>query len=196
MGHLAWRYCQLTHAARAPNDALWLRRFILVSNHLPIRATKREEAGGWEFEWDEDALIYQAQVLRCAVFRHQPARLRMLGVRRMWYGAELLHAPQEGIEDAEVMYVGCLPVELDPDEQDVRSAAQCLATFACISGAPEVLAHGYRWLICRASKSSCPTQSARPRAHLFIGMSAVLCRRLRWSYMRNSTVVWSSWGQT
>ena len=27
---------------------------------------------------------------------------------------------QDGIEDMEVMYVGCLPVELDPDEQDVR----------------------------------------------------------------------------
>ncbi len=37
-------------------------RIILVSNHLPIRATKREETGSWEFEWDEDALIYQAQV--------------------------------------------------------------------------------------------------------------------------------------
>lgn len=37
-------------------------RFILVSNHLPIRATKREETDSWEFEWDEDALIYQAQV--------------------------------------------------------------------------------------------------------------------------------------
>jgi hypothetical protein len=28
---------------------------------------------------------------------------------------------QDGIEDMELMYVGCLPVELDPDEQDVRS---------------------------------------------------------------------------
>jgi hypothetical protein len=36
-------------------------RIILVSNHLPIRASKREETGSWEFEWDEDALIYQAQ---------------------------------------------------------------------------------------------------------------------------------------
>ncbi len=27
---------------------------------------------------------------------------------------------QDGIEDMELMYVGCLPVELDPDEQDVR----------------------------------------------------------------------------
>ena len=39
-----------------------LCRCILVSNHLPIRATKQEETGTWEFEWDEDALIYQAQV--------------------------------------------------------------------------------------------------------------------------------------
>ena len=36
-----------------------------MSNHLPIRATKREETGSWEFEWDEDALIYQAQVGCC-----------------------------------------------------------------------------------------------------------------------------------
>ena len=28
---------------------------------------------------------------------------------------------QDGIDDMELMYVGCLPVELDPDEQDVRS---------------------------------------------------------------------------
>ncbi len=41
--------------------AAFLRRIILVSNHLPIRATKREETASWEFEWDEDALIYQAQ---------------------------------------------------------------------------------------------------------------------------------------
>jgi hypothetical protein len=31
---------------------------------------------------------------------------------------------QEGIEDAEVMYVGCLPMELEPDEQDVRAMQQ------------------------------------------------------------------------
>ncbi len=33
-----------------------------MSNHLPIRAKKDEDTGSWEFEWDEDALIYQAQV--------------------------------------------------------------------------------------------------------------------------------------
>lgn len=26
---------------------------------------------------------------------------------------------QDGLEDVDIMYVGCLPVELDPDEQDV-----------------------------------------------------------------------------
>ena len=28
---------------------------------------------------------------------------------------------QDGLEDVEIMYVGCLPVELDPDEQDVSA---------------------------------------------------------------------------
>ena len=45
-----------------PPESFLGHRIILVSNHLPIRATKREETGSWEFEWDEDALIYQAQV--------------------------------------------------------------------------------------------------------------------------------------
>ena len=30
-------------------------RFIFVSNHLPVRCARGET--GWEFEWDEDALI-------------------------------------------------------------------------------------------------------------------------------------------
>ncbi len=33
-----------------------------MSNHLPLRVKK--SAAGWEFEWDEDALVAQAQVLR------------------------------------------------------------------------------------------------------------------------------------
>lgn len=35
-------------------------RFIFVSNHLPVRCARGET--GWEFEWDEDALIAQAKV--------------------------------------------------------------------------------------------------------------------------------------
>ena len=37
-------------------------RFIIVANHLPIRASKDPQLKSWSFEWDEDALISQAQV--------------------------------------------------------------------------------------------------------------------------------------
>lgn len=37
-------------------------RLIIVSNVLPIRGKK--EAHGWEFEWDQDALVAQAKVSR------------------------------------------------------------------------------------------------------------------------------------
>ena len=33
-----------------------------MSNHLPIKVTKGE-VEPWDFEWDEDALIAQAQVI-------------------------------------------------------------------------------------------------------------------------------------
>ncbi|KAK9815725.1 hypothetical protein WJX72_008591 [[Myrmecia] bisecta] len=36
-------------------------RFILVSNHLPLRMTRSRDNTGWDFELDEDALIAQAQ---------------------------------------------------------------------------------------------------------------------------------------
>ena len=35
---------------------------------------------------------------------------------------EIMCLVQDGIEDMEVMFVGCLPVELDPDDQDVRKS--------------------------------------------------------------------------
>jgi uncharacterized membrane protein YgcG len=35
-------------------------RLIIVSNVLPIRA--KREPDGWQFEWDEDALVAQAKV--------------------------------------------------------------------------------------------------------------------------------------
>lgn len=41
---------------------MWVRRIIFVSNHLPIRVKKESEAGGYAFEFDEDALIAQAKV--------------------------------------------------------------------------------------------------------------------------------------
>ncbi|MEW5315842.1 MAG: hypothetical protein WDW38_007244 [Sanguina aurantia] len=36
-----------------------LSRLIIVSNHLPVRIKRAPE--GWEFEWDEDALVAQAK---------------------------------------------------------------------------------------------------------------------------------------
>lgn len=35
-------------------------RLMIVSNVLPIRAKRLPE--GWDFEWDEDALVAQAKV--------------------------------------------------------------------------------------------------------------------------------------
>lgn len=35
-------------------------RLIIVSNVLPIRG--KREPHGWEFEWDQDALVAQAKV--------------------------------------------------------------------------------------------------------------------------------------
>lgn len=36
------------------------KRFILVSNHLPIKASRTANDDGWDFEWDQDALIAEA----------------------------------------------------------------------------------------------------------------------------------------
>lgn len=51
-------------------------RLIIVSNHLPLRV--KRGATGWEFEWDEDALVGQAKV------REQPcqAKWRLAFVNR------------------------------------------------------------------------------------------------------------------
>lgn len=68
-------------------------RLIIVSNHLPVRV--KGIPGGWDFEWDEDALVAQAK---------------------------------DGIsEEFDVLYVGCLPVEIDG--QDQEKVAQELRQF-------------------------------------------------------------------
>ena len=36
-------------------------RCIVVANRLPLKVSKTE-AGEWQFDWDEDALIFQAKV--------------------------------------------------------------------------------------------------------------------------------------
>ncbi len=45
-------------AGPAPSSCT--RRLIIVSNHLPVRVKRGGQ--GWEFEWDEDALVAQAKV--------------------------------------------------------------------------------------------------------------------------------------
>jgi hypothetical protein len=44
----------------SPSFASFACRLIIVSNVLPIRA--KREPDGWQFEWDEDALVAQAKV--------------------------------------------------------------------------------------------------------------------------------------
>lgn len=144
-----------------------------MSNHLPIRVSRAEETGSWEFGWDEDALIAQAQARPTSFRQHfipsccsalstksamvmcllSSARLQR-SVRRSaclrTSDASPLSAPafvphllvracsqwtchkrtaalsvgvwqQEGVgDDTEVLFVGCLPVEIDVSEQEVR----------------------------------------------------------------------------
>ena len=65
------------------------------------------------------------------------------------------------------MYVGCLPVELDPDEQDVRDASLLLAKLMshCLLPGPCTC----RVLICSASMScmhACSTQTSTARCQV------------------------------
>ncbi|GFH10594.1 glyco_transf_20 domain-containing protein, partial [Haematococcus lacustris] len=66
------------------------RRLIIACNHLPIRV--KRGTSGWEFEWDDDALVAQAK---------------------------------EGIPNdppLDILFVGSLPVDIDPDDQDMIAA--------------------------------------------------------------------------
>mmetsp|Transcript_7436 Transcript_7436/g.16134 ORF Transcript_7436/g.16134 Transcript_7436/m.16134 type:complete len:857 (+) Transcript_7436:209-2779(+) len=77
-------------------DEKKLNRLIIVSNHLPLRVKRAPK--GWEFEWDEDALVAQAK---------------------------------EGLpKDLDVTYVGSLPVDIAPEEQE-RIAAELKAVHKC-----------------------------------------------------------------
>ncbi len=40
-----------------------------MSNHLPIKVKRSEDNSGWDFEWDEDALIAEANVRHSAPHR-------------------------------------------------------------------------------------------------------------------------------
>jgi hypothetical protein len=106
--------------------------------------TRSPDTGDWVFEWDEDALLSQAAV-RVARTRgrdgggaltpsitsppHPPFSLSSLPPL----------SPQEGVgADVEVLYVGCLPVEVDLADQEVVSLELFTSFRACpvFLGAP------------------------------------------------------------
>eukprot|EP00271_Cylindrocystis_brebissonii_P004264 TRINITY_DN15906_c0_g1_i1.p1 TRINITY_DN15906_c0_g1~~TRINITY_DN15906_c0_g1_i1.p1 ORF type:complete len:934 (+),score=196.90 TRINITY_DN15906_c0_g1_i1:284-3085(+) len=78
-------------------------RLILVANILPLHAERKADNAGWAFRWNEDALL-----------------LQMKGGL----------ATKEG-EEMDVLYVGSLPVDVDPVEQD-EVAAVLLEKFNCV----------------------------------------------------------------
>ncbi|EFJ35313.1 trehalose phosphate synthase [Selaginella moellendorffii] len=74
-------------------------RAIIVSNVLPLHASRRPDNLSWVFSWDEDSLL-----------------LRL----------------KDGLpEDMEVLYVGCLSVDVELSEQD-EVAAYLLDNFNCV----------------------------------------------------------------
>lgn len=86
-------------------------RLLYISNQLPLRMKKATSPSptalhSWDFEWDEDSLGYQAKS-----------------------GIE-----QPQFQEIKVVYVGCLPSEVDPIEhdavtQDLYSRYNCLPVF-------------------------------------------------------------------
>mmetsp|Transcript_23901 Transcript_23901/g.28921 ORF Transcript_23901/g.28921 Transcript_23901/m.28921 type:complete len:851 (-) Transcript_23901:232-2784(-) len=79
-------------------------RLIVVSNQLPLKATRNED-GTYSFEWDKDALLQQA-----------------------------MEGMTESSEVSKVMFIGQLPVAIGDDQQEEISAQllqdfQCLPVF-------------------------------------------------------------------
>lgn len=137
-----------SHASTAPHPPpmqLAARRVIIVSNHLPLR-TKRG-AAGWEFEWDEDALVAQAKVrhLGSAALPRTLPLPAIASAHACWLGGRSggsaagqrasatglsSHCPtwslaalllKDGIPtELDVLYVGTLPIEASPEEEEVR----------------------------------------------------------------------------
>jgi hypothetical protein len=62
-------------------------RLVIVANQLPVRVKRIDD--GWDYEWDEDALVAQAKV-RSDDASSSYARARRAGQRAVSYTA---HAP-------------------------------------------------------------------------------------------------------
>ncbi len=85
-----------------------------MSNHLPVRCSRSADDSCWEFAWDDDALIAQAKVsTSCLVLSDA---LVTCSKQLSWHVVA-----QGGIDEEEhdVLYVGCLSVEVDSHEQEV-----------------------------------------------------------------------------
>ena len=96
----------------------------MVANHLPVRVSKSKVDGSWQFERDEDALIAHVQV-RVAARQVQTPHVRSAFATKI----SILAIPlsvfmQDGVEDMEVLYVGCLSVEIEGKDQEVNILAE------------------------------------------------------------------------
>ncbi|KAF6264985.1 trehalose-6-phosphate synthase/phosphatase [Scenedesmus sp. NREL 46B-D3] len=93
-------------------------RLIIVSNVLPIRA--KREAEGWQFEWDEDALVAQAKVCRTSGSSRGDTPPLTAAAAAVAAAAESrATAVVEGVPDEfEVVFVGSLSVDVDVMEQE------------------------------------------------------------------------------
>lgn len=79
--------------SEAPSS-LSQERLILVANMLPVHAERKEDNSGWQFTWNDDSLLLQMKE------------------------GLLLKAGEE----MDVLYVGSLPVDVAPSEQDEVAA--------------------------------------------------------------------------
>ncbi|KAG2502215.1 hypothetical protein HYH03_000701 [Edaphochlamys debaryana] len=82
-------------------------RLIIVSNHLPLR-TKRG-ASGWEFEWDEDALVGQAK-------EGVPSDLEVMYVGSL--PVEVAVEEQDAVAAQLKRLYNCCPVFIEKDIRD------------------------------------------------------------------------------
>lgn len=141
-------HCASVVATRAGTPT-HCHRIIIVSNQLPIKA-KRSADGSWDFEWDKWGLMKQAGV---RVF------LTMQCV------AHQRDNHQDGISSGtmKVLYVGCLPADVPPDEEEVPVDALVFYLLRCAVGSTWPRAHNLHHSAsprcCRAISTHFPSLS-------------------------------------
>lgn len=120
-------------------------RLIIVANQLPIRAKKKAQmAAGdihsWDFEWDEDSLVYQA---KAGIEQPQFDNIQAGRPRPLRSRAGRPCGPQRADTDSpilQVLHVGSLGPDVEAAEQEAVSS-DLLSRFSCLPGAP---ARGWR----------------------------------------------------